>query len=69
LLIVFPFSQAGDDPVEKGLANDPDATLYSKLLASLKLRADEDKTIGTLFVPTDRVSMKSNSVSISVTKR
>jgi hypothetical protein len=48
--------QAGEDPVEKGLGNKPDASLYSRLLASLKLRADEDKTTGTWFVPSDRVS-------------
>jgi hypothetical protein len=47
--------QAGDDPVEKGIGNRPDASLYSRLLASLKLRADEDKTTGTWFVPSDRV--------------
>lgn len=49
--------QAGDDPVEKGLSNQAGASLYARLLASLKLRADEDKTIGTWFVPSDRVSV------------
>jgi hypothetical protein len=49
-------AQAQDDPLEEALVNDPDATAYSRLIASLKLRADETKTVGTLFVPTDRVS-------------
>lgn len=38
------------------MKNDPDGTLFAKLLASLKLRAEEEKTSGTWFVPTDRVS-------------
>jgi hypothetical protein len=47
--------QAGDDPVAAGLKSDADATLFSKLLASLNLKAEEEKTSGTWFVPTDRV--------------
>ena len=47
--------QAGDDPLEKGLANEADKALYARLLSSLKLRAEEEKTTGTWFVPSDRV--------------
>lgn len=42
--------------MEVGLRSDADATLFSKLLSSLKLKAEEEKTSGTWFVPTDRVS-------------
>jgi hypothetical protein len=48
--------QAQGAALEKALANDPDATAYAKLIASLKIQADESKTVGTMFVPTDRVS-------------
>lgn len=59
-LLMHPYmyfiAQAQGTALDKALVNDPDATLYSRLLASLKLRADETKTVGTMFVPTDRVS-------------
>jgi uncharacterized surface protein with fasciclin (FAS1) repeats len=54
LAVLTTSAYAQDDPLEEALVNDPDATAYSRLIASLKLRADETKTVGTLFVPTDR---------------
>jgi len=48
--------QAGDDPVDDAIDKIADKSLYTKLLESLKLRADKEKATGTWFVPSDRVS-------------
>lgn len=51
-------TQAGDDPLEDAVKSSPNYTLFSRLVSSLKLRAEEEKTTGTWFVPSDRVGLK-----------
>lgn len=59
--------QAGDDPLENALKNDPDNTLFKTLLSSLKLKAEEEKTKGTFFMPSDRVRSFPRSFSVCST--
>jgi hypothetical protein len=39
------------------VAGDGEVGLFARLVSALKLRVDEGKTVGTWFVPTDRVSL------------
>lgn len=51
--------------MEKALEKSPDKSLYVKLLASLKLRAVEEDTKGTWFVPSDRVSVTAGKAHLA----
>lgn len=45
---------AGNDPLDNAVRSDPSRSLYARMVSSLKLQAEEEKTTGTLFVPSDR---------------
>jgi len=53
-VLLISTAQAGDDPIDDAIDKIADKSLYAKLLESLKLRAEEEKTPGTWFVPSDR---------------
>ncbi len=53
-----------EEPLDTGLAADKDTTLFKRMISSLKVTADEDKSYATMLAPTDRVSLAARSHAV-----